>query len=173
MPESLKVSQMRPVDWVQARPAQAAGLLGAVLGTVLGLAWPVVVPPAQTGRGDAWTVPPGLDVARPRESEFAAVRNAPAWGGGSAASGVAKSAVWQLTGIIADPSPAAIVLPEGSSDAKRLRVGDSLPDGGKIEQVLASGVIFARDGCTYERLLYGPAVPAENEPCELGAQAVK
>jgi len=42
-----------------------------------------------------------------------------------------------------------------------------------IKQIMASSVSYVREGCTYERLLYGPVDPAENQACDPNAQAVK
>lgn len=164
---------MRPVEWVQAQPLMAAGVVGLLVGVVLGLAWPVTVPMLEKGRTDAWVAPPGLEAARPRESEFIAVRDAPIWGDAAGEAPGIKRAPWRLTGIIADPLPAVVVLSEGSMQAKRIRVGETLPDGGVVKQIMTSSLSFVREGCTYERLLYGPVEPAENQPCNQDAQAVK
>ena len=164
---------MRPVEWVQAQPLVAAGVLGLLVGLVLGLVWPVSVPKPEKGRAEAWLAPQGLEGARPRDSEFTAVRDAPIWGDAASGALGVKRAVWSLTGIIFDPLPAVLVLAQGTTDVKRIRAGETLPDGGVVKQIMSSSLSFVREGCTYERLLYGPVEPAENEPCDLDAQAVK
>ena len=163
---------MRPVEWLQAEPLAAAGMLGLLLGVVLGLLWPIEVPPAHRQRAEAWTAPAGLNTARPLEREFTTVRGAQIWGDDAAVAGTKRS-MWRLTGIIADPLPAALVLSDGSTDVKRVRAGGALPDGGVVKQITASGVSYVREGCTYERLLYGLGESAETKACASGAQVVK
>lgn len=164
---------MRALDWLQAQPLQAAAVLGLLAGIGLGLAWPVTVPDPEKQRTGVWLAPARLAHARPLESEFSAVRNAPIWGDSAMGASGVKRAAWRLAGIIADPLPAALVLSDGSTDSHRVRVGGSLPDGGVIKQIMASSVSYVREGCTYERLLYGPVDPAENQACDPNAQAVK
>ena len=163
---------MRVVEWVQSQPLAAAAVAGVLVGALAGLAWPITVPPAPRVRPDLWS-PPGMAAAQPRESEFSKVRDAPIWGDSPADAGGPKRANWRLTGIISHPVPAVLVLEDGSTELKRLTVGQSLPDGGSIRQILPSSVRYALEGCTHERLLYGPAEPAAAEPCEVDAQAVR
>ena len=163
---------MRLADWIHAQPVGASALLGLVAGIGLGLLWPVNIPPAHRQHAEAWTDPPGLATARPIESEFSSVRDAPIWGDAAATPGTKRS-TWRLTGIIADPLPAALVLSDGSTEVKRVRAGGALPDGGVVKQITASGVSYVREGCTYERLLYGLGESAETQACAPGAQVVK
>lgn len=167
---------MRPLDWIQSQPIAAAAVGGLLLGAIAGFAWPIEVPAAERQHVDAWQLPAGLASARGGEKEFGLVRDAPIWGGaGVGLNGqlVDKKTVWRLTGIIADPLPAALVITEGSTDAKRLRVGAALPDSGVIKEISSSSVVFERGGCVYERLLYGPVLPGENAPCDPGARPAK
>ena len=163
---------MRPAEWLRARPLQGAAALGVAVGVVVGLAWPITVPATRQTHAEAWLSPAGLDATRPGESEFSTVRDAPIWGELTEVGGVQRAA-WQLAGIIADPVPAALVLAQGATQAKRVRVGESLPDGGVVRQIMNSGVAYEREGCVYQRLLYGPGEAAENPSCAPGAQAVK
>lgn len=163
---------MRPVEWLQGEPLAAAGLAGLLLGVVIGLLWPVQVPAAHRQRVEAWTAPVGLSTARPMEREFTAVRDAPIWGESAAVAGTKRS-MWRLTGIIADPLPAALVLSDGSTEVRRVLAGGALPDGGVVKQITASGVSYVREGCTYERLLYGLGESADTKACAPGAQVVK
>lgn len=163
---------MWPAEWLRAKPLRAAAVLGLLAGVALGLSWPVTVPTSKQARAETWLSPPGLEDARPLESEFSAVRDAPIWGE-LADSGGVKHAAWQLAGIIADPEPAALVLAEGSTEAKRVRVGESLPDGAVVRQIMNSSVGYDREGCAYQRLLYGPGEAADNSSCDPGAKPVK
>ena len=152
-------------DWIQSRPLRTAGLLGLLVGTALGLAWPVSVPAPGKQRGETWAAPSGLDQVRPREIEFSTVRDAPIWGGAMVGTEAVKRAVWLLAGIIDDPLPAAIIISAGSKESKRVRVGGTLPDGGVVKKISTSGLTYTVDGCTFERLLYGPAEPVGNGSC--------
>lgn len=159
---------MRIAELIQVHPLLVSALAGLLAGTALGLAWPVAVPPLDSQQTQEWSPPRGLDDLRPSEQEFATARDAPIWGGPAGTAGAAgdvKRTVWRLAGIIADPFPAALVLSGTATDAQRIRVGESLPDGGVIKQIADSGVRYAREGCTYERNLYAPAESADEGSC--------
>lgn len=161
---------MRLADLVLARPLGAAALLGLLTGIAFGIAWPIRVPAPERVHADTWAAPVGLRDARLRESEFSAVRDSAMWAGAAGGSGAVKRATWLLAGIIADPVPEALVIPDGSKDAKRVRVGESLPGGGVVKEILSSGVTYSLEGCTYERLLYGPAESVDNKVCNPGVR---
>ena len=162
---------MRPVEMIHAHPLLVSALAGLLVGAMLGLLWPVIVPPPDTQRVQGWVPPRGLDDLRPSEKEFATARDAPVWGGAAATAPGIKRTVWRLAGIIADPFPAALVLSGTPTDAQRIRVGGALPDGGVIKQIAASGVTYAREGCIYERNLYAPAESAAAGSCDPAAPA--
>ncbi len=167
---------MRAVEWTQQQPTQAAAVFGLVVGAIVGFTWPIGVPATEQSRGDAWQRPAELANARGDEKEFGQLRDAPIWGDsalGVNGAAIDKKTMWRLTGIIADPSLAALVILEGAAEAKRVYAGGALPDGGVIKEISASSVVFERGGCVYERLLYGAVLPEENAPCNPGAQPAK
>ncbi len=153
-------------ELIQRRPLVVWSLAGLVVGAIVGLAWPVNVPPPDAQRMQQWAPPGALDKLRPSEKEFSTVRDAPAWGGGSAGVPGVKLTVWRLAGIISDPFPAALVFSGNATDAQRIRVGGSLPDGGVIKQIASSGVVYALEGCNYGRDLYAPAESAVQGSCD-------
>ncbi|MGI8559868.1 MAG: hypothetical protein ACR2J7_00195 [Luteimonas sp.] len=157
---------MRPVEWVQAHPLFASALLGLLTGVALGLAWRIDVPAPDPQRDQSWAPPLGLDGMALNEAEFTMVSDAQIWGDTAAGPEGVKTAVWHLAGIIADPFPAALVMSAGVAEAKRIRVGAALPDGGVVKQILDSSLLYVRDGCEYELLLYAAAEIRENETCD-------
>ncbi len=160
---------MRVAEIIQTHPLLTWALAGLVAGAMLGLVWPVNVPPPDSRRVQVWSPPPGLTDLRPSEKEFASARDAPVWGGAAGSAAGVKLTVWRLAGIITDPFPAALVFSDTSKDAQRIRIGGSLPDGGVIKQIATSGVVYALEGCTYGRDLYAPAESAVQGSCEPGA----
>lgn len=157
---------MQLAEVIQRRPLLVWALAGLVVGATLGLLWPVNVPSLGAQRVQEWAPPSGLNDLRPSEKEFAVARDAAVWGGaGGGALGV-KPTVWRLAGIISDPFPAALVFAGTATDAQRIGIGGSLPDGGVIKQIAASGVVYALEGCTYGRDLYAPAEAAVQGSCD-------
>lgn len=160
---------MRAAEIIQRHLLLTWVLSGLVAGATLGLVWPVKVPPPGSQRVPEWAPPRGLDDLRPSEKEFASARDAPAWGGAAGSAPGVKLTVWRLAGIISDPFLAALVISGTSTDAQRIRIGGSLPDGGVIKQIAASGVVYALEGCRYGRDLYAPAVSVVQGSCDPGA----
>ncbi|MDI1254201.1 hypothetical protein [Thermomonas sp.] len=160
---------MRAAEIIQRHPLLTWALSGLVAGATLGLVWPVIVPAPGSQRLQQWKPPQGLDDLRPSEKEFATARDAPVWGGAAGSEPGVKRTVWRLAGIISDPFLAALVFSGTSTDAQRIRIGGSLPDGGVIKQIAASGVVYALDGCSYGRDLYAPAESAVQGSCDPGA----
>lgn len=153
------------IEWLQRHQLLAVALLGALLGAVIGIAWPMqagLAPPADVGR---WALPEAGKVIRFDEAAFAKVRDASIWGAPGQAAGGEKLLTWRLTGIIWRPAPTALVIAEGSSSMTRAVVGDALPDGGKVLQITPRGMTFERQGCRYQRVLYAPVDPAEAAGC--------
>lgn len=163
---------MRLADWARAHSFQTAGILGLVLGSILGLVWPVKVPPASQREAESWAPPEGLEAMRPKESEFTSVRDAPIWGSAGAPgnSGDPARATWRLTGIIEAPWPAVLVQVAGEAKVAPVRVGEQLPDGAEVKRILDGGVRYTREGCTYDRMLYA-AVEVPDEACANTAAA--
>lgn len=164
---------MRPAEVFQRHPLAASAMAGLLAGAVLGLLWPVNVPPPDVKRVQQWAPLPSLKDLRPSEKEFASARDASVWGGGAGAAPGVKRTVWRLAGIISDPFPAALVFSATPKDAQRVRIGGSLPDGGVITRIAKSGVVYSLDGCSYGRDLYDPAESEVEGSCEPGASVQK
>ena len=160
---------MQFAELLQRRPLLVWGLAGLVVGTALGLAWPVNVPSLGEQHAQEWAPPAGLNDLRSSEKDFSAARDSAVWGTAAGNAAGVKRTVWRLAGIISDPFPAALVFAGTATDAQRIRIGGSLPDGGVIKQIAASGVVYALDGCTYGRDLYAPVESAVQGSCDPGA----
>ncbi|GGZ70893.1 hypothetical protein GCM10008101_26570 [Lysobacter xinjiangensis] len=159
---------MNLVDKLQSHSLAAGAAIGLVLGSVAGVAWPVSVPPPPEHASAGWSLPPELSSLRPPEKEFSIVRDAPAWGGANDNETGAKESGWRLVGIIARPEAVGLVAVEGGRNT-RVRVGETLPDGARLAGITAAGIIFEKDGCRQERLLYA----AESEQSQACASAKK
>lgn len=163
---------MRAADYLQQRPLPVILAVGALLGLLVGVVWPVPEPVAAAAGESAWGLPAPAAIVRYDEARFAKVRGASIWGvNGTNSSAGAKRPGWRLSGIIVDPSVTALVAPDGDSHVAHIRVGDLLPGGGKVVRIGSDGLVFTRDGCTYERTLYSTVDPKENAPCTPPAAA--
>lgn len=150
---------MRWSEWVRAHPFGSSLVGGLLAGCIAGLLWPIVVPPPGTQAQDAWVAPARLAAVQPKEAEFTRVRDARIWGEGNvaAAGSGAAATQWRLVAIIAGPSPVAMVAHDRERELKRVAIGQSLPDGGVVREVTADGLVYEREGCRYERILYAAA----------------
>ncbi|MGV8942519.1 MAG: hypothetical protein ACOH1S_00280 [Thermomonas sp.] len=157
---------MRLAELIQRDPLLIWGLAGLVTGAALGLGWPVSVPPSGSQHVQQWTPPPTLADLRATEKEFSTARDAPVWGGAAGSAAGVKPTVWRLAGIITHPFPAALVFSGEPTDVVQIRIGESLPDGGVIKEIAASGVVYALEGCNYGRDLYAPTESAIKGSCD-------
>ena len=155
---------MRAIDWARRHPLPSGALLGLALGTVVGLALPIRASAPEDGGKAEWSLPAPASLSRFDEAQFARVRQAGAWGAAATGPDATKPAAWRLAGIISRPVPVALVMATGSKSAVRVRAGDVLPDGGKVLQVTPRALVFERDGCRQERVLYTAADPAGGCP---------
>jgi hypothetical protein len=145
---------MQVLDQLRRHPLVVAGVAGLLVGTALGLARPIHAAAPDAAELGAWAdFGPGV-VSRYDEARFARVRAARLLAAPPAAKRGGGSDQWRLAGIIVDPSPLALVYGAEKGKALRLKVGDALPDGGKLTEITARSIRFARAGCQFERALY-------------------
>jgi len=166
-----------PLEFWRSRPWAGLLLLGAVAGTVIGVLRPIAPAPTQRTEHDLeWLLPPPQVVARFDENRFAQLRDLRIWGSteGQAAGVDGRPQVpnWRLTGIILEPAPIALVLADGATAVARIALGAALPDAARLIAVSAAGIVYERDGCRRERVLYagdeanreGECLPAPGDP---------
>jgi hypothetical protein len=151
----------------------AVTLVGAALAG--GAAGALVPPPragADTTDSATWRLPPPSAAVPVTDAEFDLVRSASIFGAPAAAgkSGV-KAPSWRLTAIITRPAPVALVAVDGSRQVLSLRAGDSLPDGGVVTAVAANGLVYSRQGCSFERRLYTASETPLGDACAASASA--
>ena len=145
---------MQVLERLRRHPLVVAAVAGLVVGAAVGLARPIRAAAPDAAELGAWIdLGPGV-VSRYDEGQFARVRDARLLAGTPTAKRAGGSAQWRLAGIIVDPSPLALVYGDEKGKALRLKVGDALPDGGKVMEITARSIRFTRAGCQFERALY-------------------
>lgn len=164
---------MMVLEWVRTHRVVAALLSGAAVGILGGATGMPAKPLSRTAAEDAWALPPPAAAFRVSEAEFATVRAAPIWGGGSRGADGVKPVSWRLTGIIGAPQPAALVAPADGSRVLQFKVGDVLPDGAVIESIGAGTMVFMRDGCRFQKALYAATAAPLDERCAPAAAPAK
>src|SRR3546814_6971168 len=144
---------MALVESLRTRPLLVFALLGALVGSSLGLLRSIA--PAASERSSAelaWQLPPISVVSRFDERQFAAVQKRNIWGNDAVSSARGSGPdgkpvlPWQLTGIILEPVPMALVLTDGSTTVSRVAVGETLPDGGVLRAVAATHITCDSEG---------------------------
>lgn len=101
----------------------------------------------------AWKAPAG-----------ARVDSAAGNSGGKAAR--ADDTSWTLVGIVTAAGPYALVLPGGSSETRRMRAGDQLPDGSSIERIGKDSIEVGSGTCHRTVPLYPKPGATQAKPCE-------
>lgn len=140
----------------------------AMLGGVAGWLRPLPQETSTAAAHDqAWWLPAPADLERSTAAQFAAISDVP-WLGDATPTG--QVAEWTLLGVVGRPDDRAILIRVGSEPLiKRLRSGDTLPDGSKLIAVGSDGVMIDRGGCRTKRPLYPSAqasAPADAIACE-------
>lgn len=149
--------QLPEIIW--KRPLLAAAAMGCLLGSLVGLFWPLP-PTVVSGMDDGpLRLPTRAAVERYSDADFANLRDGRMWSG--SASGQAQSETvrsWRLVGVVTRPLLAALI----EADRKQIRVAidQALPDGTILRSVSAEAIEFERDNCRFQRSLYS----REDEP---------
>lgn len=143
-------------EFMRRHVVAAAAAVGAIVGLIGGLAWPLPSVPSHGGGGLQLAIPPRSALDRYSEADFARLRNTTLWAGSAPAQGgTANMPSWQLVGVVLRPVPAALVKAENRQ--LRVAVGEALPDGTRLLAVRADAVDFMQGQCSYRRPLYGSA----------------
>lgn len=163
---------MNPLDFWRRSPLLAVLLLGAFMGGVLGLVRSIAPGPDQRSTNALeWNLPSTQVLSRFDEDRFTQVSRLSIWGATNVAGATRLGAngkpivlPWHLTGIILEPEPMALVVANGASEVVRVAVGATLPDEALLISVSVAGIVYERDGCRYQRVLYaGDDAKQENE----------
>lgn len=159
---------MQALERLRAHPVAGAALGGLVLGVVLGLAMPIQASAPDVAELAEWTDYASADLVRVDEATFSAAREAALFGRQLNAAGSPEApgtVAWRLVGIITAPAPIALVLAEGGATPVEVRVGEALPDGGRILEITPRAARFERAGCEFERALYSAGDVAVDDGC--------
>lgn len=118
---------------------------------------------ASPTRGTAWHLP---DAARLERSSAALSTAAAgvAWAGqGGPATG--QDVRWELLGLVGRLDDRAVLVKVGTDPLiKRVRSGDTLPDGSKLVSVGSDGIVIDREGCRSRRPLYATVQGSQPPP---------
>ena len=157
----------KPVLWLAVASA---------VGVVAGVAWPPPPIPRAQQVDAPWSLPATDVVQRDARDDFQAVRRTVAWqgdrrdGGSRGADGEPDNR-WRLAGLVADPSPVALVLRGGESSPVRLSVGDTLPDGSTVRDIRHDGITTESEGCRTVYRLHRQAPVETSGDCAQAAAA--
>lgn len=153
---------MRHALWLAV--AGAAGL-------AVGAAWPPPPIPASQQAAAGWSLPAPAQLERHSKDGFQQAKRGIRWVGEEAGTGSqAGPSPWRLAGILATPTPAALVLREGkNAKAEQVQVGGTLPDGSRLREIGRNQIVAELDGCRIVYELYRQApVKADDCPARTG-----
>jgi hypothetical protein len=141
----------------------AAGVV--VVAAVAGWFRPVSLETGATNpHSGAWQLPAASALERSSASQFAAIRGV-AWVGEGSGSAGSPSAQWTLLGLVGRFDDRAVLVRAGNDPLiKRLRSGDTLPDGSRLVSVGSDGIVIDREGCRMRRPLYPATVDSQSPP---------
>lgn len=114
--------------------------------------------PAEPGKPrsakSAWSLPAEADLERSSAAQFAATAKIQWLGDGAGGNTADGTLPWTLLALVKGPDRAALVRAGSDPLIKRIRVGDTLPDGARLVEVLQDAVLVERNGCQSRRPLY-------------------
>lgn len=143
--------QLPEIVW--RRPVLAAAAMGCLLGSLVGLLWPLPPPVVSAMDDGPLRLPTRAAMERFSEADFTLLRDGRMWSG--SASGQARSETvrsWRLVAVVTRPLLAALV--EAERKQVRVAIGQALPDGTILRSVSAEAIEFERDNCRFRRSLY-------------------
>lgn len=114
---------------------------------------------------DRWTLPPTSQVERASASMLTSM-GAIRWVGGTSGAGTSgKSSPWTLLGIVQGPDRAILIQSGADPLIKRMRAGDTLPDGLRLVDIHPDTITLESDGCRRERTLYQASGAQKEDGC--------
>lgn len=126
----------------------------ALAGFIVGAAWPPPPVPRAAADTAAWSIPGPDRITRYSPETFAKITRDMRWSGGAvAADGSATE--WRLAGILISPEPAILVMdPQSPGKAKRIAIGEQLPDGSTLRVIDGDKIATQLDSCERTYQLY-------------------
>jgi len=129
--------------------------LALLLAGITGWFRPLPTEPGKSrSPGTAWSLPAEADLERSSAAQFAATAKIRWLGDGAAGSNAEATTPWTLLALVKGPDRAALVRAGSDPLIKRIKVGDTLPDGSRLAEILQDAVLVERDGCQSRRSLY-------------------
>jgi len=157
------------VDVIRRHPLWLAGVVGAVVGTIIGLFLPIRAPEAGKASADEWSLPAANSVRGYNDTAAASVRQARFWGAADIAKPQPKQQ-WLLRAIVTRPVTRIGIAVGPTKDMVWVPLGGRLPDGTVLVAVNRDTAWTDRDGCRSPHSLYPSAAPAA-DPCLQDANA--
>lgn len=115
--------------------------------------------------GAAWSLPTEADLERSSAAQFAATAKIQWLGDGASGNPAEGASPWTLLALVKGPDRAALVRAGSDPLIKRIRVGDTLPDGARLVEILQDAVLVERDGCQSRRPLYRTSQQEPADAC--------
>ena len=139
---------------MNARRLLIWGLLLALSGFLVGYTWPPPpIPRTQAGSAE-WSLPSAAAAARYSPETFAEITKQMRWGVNSALE-AGVSSEWRLAGFLIADDPAILVMDQGSpGKAKRVAIGEQLPDGSTLHVIAGDTITTQLDACERTYQLY-------------------
>lgn len=139
-----------------------------VAGLIIGAAWPPATSSQNKAAKGEWRLPGADTITRHNPRDMAAVTAGVRWGGEGKASGdkVVTPGTWRLVGILRDDGLTALVMPpDASTEATRVAIGDTLPDGSKLVAIKGDTISTENDSCRTTYQMFLPAPVSQSDGC--------
>lgn len=128
--------------------------LASLAGFIAGYAWPPPPIPRTEPDTTVWSVPSAERITRYSPETFAKITRDMRWGDGPAP-GDAESLDWRLAGFLISDEPAILVIsPQNPTEAKRVVIGEKLPDGSTLHVIYGDTITTQLDSCERSYQLY-------------------
>lgn len=113
----------------------------------------------------AWALPAPTDLERSSAAQFAATAALKWVGDDTAGSAGSGAAPWTLLGLVRGPDLAVLVKSGSDPVIKRVKAGDTLPDGSRLAEIHPDAVVVEKEGCRARRPLYQHTQEQSDDGC--------
>lgn len=137
-------------------------------GLTIGVAWPPASSTQSKISKSKWSLPGPDTITRHNPRDMAAVTATVTWGNDSKAGGdkIAAPGSWRLVGILRDSGLTALIMPaNATTEATRVAIGESLPDGSKLVAIEGDTVSTEHDSCRTTYQMFLPAPLSQSDGC--------
>lgn len=144
--------------------------LGCALtaGLIIGIAWPPATPSPSKALQGEWSLPNQDAISRHNPRDLATVTADIKWGSEAKAGNdkVATAGAWRLVGILRDSGLTALVMPpDASTEATRVAIGETLPDGSTLVAIKGDTVTTENHSCRTTYQMFLPAPVNQSDGC--------